>query len=66
MMILSGRSWRKAAIRILMDLECPLLGEERKSLPTFKMAAFDPKRKWPTAPIRGYSKQIQGPIKVQG
>jgi hypothetical protein len=21
---------------------CPLLGEERKSLPTFKMTAFDP------------------------
>jgi hypothetical protein len=23
---------------------CPLLGEERKSLPTFKMTAFDPSR----------------------
>jgi hypothetical protein len=36
------RFWRKAAVRILMDLECPLLGEEQKSLPTFKMTAFDP------------------------
>ena len=32
---------RANTIRVMMDLECPMLGEERKSLPTVKMTAFD-------------------------
>ena len=37
---------------------CPLLGEERKSLPTVTMTAFDPKRKLALISIGGQARTI--------
>ena len=46
--------------------ECPLWMEERTLSISGSRSAFDPKRNWPTAPIRGYTKPIPAVMNIVG
>ena len=58
----NGRCWREAAVRMMLDLECPFPGPELISLKTAPMSAYDR----PGADVGATSLQIRAPGHTRG